>query len=94
MEVYYNGRWGAVCGDGWDEHDANIVCRQLGFEAAILHNFEQRRATGILLESVMCSSNDTVLANCGHFGVGIKVKCSSPYYLYNVAGVKCQGMYT
>ena len=90
MEVYYNGRWGAVCDDGWNEHDANIVCRQLGFELAILHDFGQRRGTSILLESVMCSSNDTVLASCGHFGVGIKLKCNS---LYKVAGVKCQGAY-
>ena len=91
MEVYYNGVWGAVCDDGWDEHDANIVCRQLGFESAILDNFGQRTGANILLENIMCSNDDTVLANCGHYGVRITIKCNSQNSRYRVAGVKCQG---
>ena len=88
MEVYYNGEWGAVCDYGWDQQDANVLCRQLGFESAILVDFGQRPAADISLENVMCSHSDTVLANCGHYGVGIKVNCRLQY---KVAGVKCQG---
>ena len=93
MEVYYNGRWGAVYDDGWDEHDSKIVCRQLGFESAISHYFGRRRGADILLENIMCSSNDTVLASCGHFGVGIKLIHDSLYSVYKVPGVRCQGAY-
>ena len=32
VEMCYNGVWGAVCADGWNEIAANIVCRQLGYE--------------------------------------------------------------
>ena len=90
VEVYYNGEWGAVCDSGWDQQDANVVCRQLGFESAILVDFGERPGADIILENVMCSNNDMVLASCGHYGVGITVNCRSQH---KVAGVKCQGTY-
>ena len=31
VEICYNGVWGAVCADGWNEVNANIVCVQLGY---------------------------------------------------------------
>ena len=92
MEVYYNGRWGSVCYYGWDEHDANIVCKQLGFKSAESVNFGTRLGSDILLDNVICSDNDTILASCGHYGVGIKIDCYRDYLNYVVAGVKCHGM--
>ena len=32
VEVCYNGVWGTVCANGWDETAERLVCTQLGYQ--------------------------------------------------------------
>ena len=88
MEVNYNNEWGTVCDNGWDDTDAGVVCRQLGFGSsgiAIGSAYFGEGLGPILLDSVTCSGNETILASCGHLGVGIVGSCSHS----DDAGVRC-----
>ena len=93
MEVNYNGEWGTVCDDGWDDTDAGVVCRQLGFGSsgtAIGSAGFGQGSGSIWLDSVTCTGNESTLASCGHLGVGVTRKCSH----FKDASVTCSGNFS
>ena len=88
LEVYYNGEWGTVCDNGWDDYDSSLVCSQLGFKSSTLSRQFKPGTGRILLDSITCTNKDTVLASCAHFGVGIISVCDHS----KDVGIKCHGM--
>ena len=72
MEVYYNGTWGTICEDGWDLNDAEVVCRELGFDQAIddATAFYRRDSGIIWLDDLNCTGTESSIVNCSHSGWG------------------------
>ena len=31
VKIFLSGTWQYICFDGWDESDARVVCRQMGY---------------------------------------------------------------
>ena len=73
VEVYHNGEWGTVCDNGWDLHDAQVVCSQLGFgqATAAIHNAFYGEGGGqIWLDYMDCIGTELTILNCSHRGWG------------------------
>ena len=90
VEVYYNGEWGTVCDDGWDDTDAGVVCRQLGFGSSGTSYSDAYFGQGsgsIWLDNIDCTGNELTLVSCGHLGVNVTRSCSHN----EDAGIRCHG---
>ena len=90
MEVNYNGEWGTVCDNGWDDTDAGVVCRQLGFGSSGMAFYSAYYGQGsgsIWLDSITCTGSESKLVECGHLGINVTRSC----YDYDIAGVGCYG---
>ncbi|XP_074926606.1 CD5 antigen-like [Chelonoidis abingdonii] len=105
VEIYYDGRWGAVCGLGWDLTDAKVLCRELGCGSPryVTHHCSKlsRSSAPVLLGQLDCTGREASLTQCQaqawegrhcphHRDTG--VMCQEPFALQLVNGPsKCSG---
>ena len=49
MEIYYDGEWGTICDNDFGPAEANVACRQMGYEYAL----EYTRVSEILIDHIV-----------------------------------------
>ncbi|KAL5515297.1 hypothetical protein EMCRGX_G000448 [Ephydatia muelleri] len=67
VELCYNNAWGTICGDsGWNDHAAEVVCEQLGYDyvSSLRNNLYGQGAGEILLSGLSCHGNEMTLFSC------------------------------
>ena len=93
VEVFHNGRWGTVCDDLWDDRDAAVVCRQLGYRggtAVVGFPRRFREGTGpIYLDDVQCRGNESRLIDCPRRGLARNIGHHNCLHLED-AGAICR----
>ena len=73
VEVFMGGKWGTVCDNKWDDKDATVVCKQLGFKfGRALSNGDGSVGSGpIVLDRVECVGNESHIGKCKHSSFGL-----------------------
>ena len=83
-----NGQWGGICRHGFDIHDADVVCRMLGFPFAkgIANDLYGTAPSGnnFVLSKLECTGKEASVFDCGHDGEWI-ADCKKK----EIAGVQC-----
>ncbi|XP_052829164.1 deleted in malignant brain tumors 1 protein isoform X2 [Octopus bimaculoides] len=74
IEVFVNGpnEWGTICDDMWDNNEATVVCRWLGYSyGSVLSRGSFGPGVGsIWLDNVICNGTENNLMQCKHRGIG------------------------
>ncbi|PFX13243.1 Scavenger receptor cysteine-rich domain superfamily protein [Stylophora pistillata] len=82
VEVFYRGEWAKICRNGWDFDDVKVICRQLGFEEALVEFIgPDVKDEGIpfVMSNVSCKGGEPELASCARIDgeVNIPPQCLS-----------------
>lgn len=79
---------GTVCGYMWDDVDAEVLCRQMGFPSGTATLLPRDHVFNRVLFEVNCIGNETEIQSCHAFDHDVSAMCS----MYEDAGVSCSGM--
>uniref|UniRef100_A0A1X7T6A2 Uncharacterized protein n=1 Tax=Amphimedon queenslandica TaxID=400682 RepID=A0A1X7T6A2_AMPQE len=70
IEMCYNNFWGQVCDSSWDTTDANVLCRQLGYQAtgatAFRSSYFGNGPNPHLISNVYCRGYESSLLSCSY----------------------------
>ncbi|XP_072015059.1 uncharacterized protein [Amphiura filiformis] len=94
VEVYYNSTWGTICDNWWDSRDADVICRELGFQdgahkAFVGAAFDQGSGP-VWYDSVECEGTEERFAECFKIGPVLTARVGQRCGHTHDAGVSCK----
>lgn len=71
VKIYRNDSWGYVCDDDWDIKDADVACKQLGYERGaeeflVSSWYGDAKDNFYLMDNVKCLGDETQLQKCSY----------------------------
>ncbi|XP_066263213.1 uncharacterized protein [Branchiostoma lanceolatum] len=67
VELHGPFGWGTVCNKGWDIHEADVLCRYLGYQGAVPISVNFDPGSGpIWLGDLRCIGNESTILECPH----------------------------
>ncbi|XP_038076127.1 deleted in malignant brain tumors 1 protein-like [Patiria miniata] len=83
--IYHDGRWGAVCSEGWTEANSEVVCRELGFGPP-LSTVTYMDSGPMFLSGVSCKGDEETLDQCDR-GEWYQHDCTDSMYVLLLCAV-------
>ncbi|KAL4227453.1 CD5 molecule-like [Mactra antiquata] len=87
-EIYFDGRWGTICDRYWEDKDADMFCKQIGYLGGIATTLVSRgdNSQPIWMSHVECKGDEKDFLKCrASWDAKTLARCSH----YDDAGVKC-----
>lgn len=90
VEVFNQGQWGEVCGHGFDQKEAEVVCRSLGFKDGVDSYSSNKRSSGlpVVMDNLQCRGDEKKLTKC--IRLDYAMFCRQDLEKRKVAGVTCK----
>ena len=88
VEIYWNNQWCTVCDDLWDDNDATVICKQLGYNRGSARGsaYFGEGSGLILLDNVNCYGGESSIFQCRH-----RIFGEHDCHHWEDAGVVCAG---
>lgn len=93
LEYYYNGAWGAVCDEGWDQTDALVACRQLGYSNVTAHQLgpesfpDLESLTDWFVSELHCNGSESRIDSCTQNPIN-ENECSDGFWPFSTGSTR------
>ena len=72
IEFQHKNQWGVICEDTWDLRDADVICRQLGFEKGasslasglMIDDRDERPQPTVIMTDIECNGDEMTIDEC------------------------------